>query len=88
MKKRNAGFKVDYTKMLNEAGTRFKHIRLKRGISLEELHDATGIEIDLLEKMEVGEHDLSLKQLLILCHCYQVEIGDILDGLPDSELLL
>lgn len=70
--------------------TKLKQVRMKSGLSQEELAEKIEIEIDKLRECEEGlisTNDLNLKTLLLLCKILSCFLDDLIDDERVLELL-
>ncbi len=66
--------------MAGEIAERIKDLREIAEVSLDELSEATGISVSLLEKYESGELEVPMGELSDIAKYYNVEMTDILSG--------
>lgn len=67
---------------LENVGTRLGQIRARRGITLAELSESTGISKSTLSRLENGQRRPSLELLLPLAQAYRVPLDELV-GAPD-----
>lgn len=65
---------------LDAVGTRLKHLRLRRDITLTTLAAETGISTSTLSRLEAGLRRPTLEQLLPLARYYGVTIDSLVDA--------
>jgi transcriptional regulator with XRE-family HTH domain len=70
------------TTVLADVGSRLKRARTKRGVTLTELADETGISKSTLSRLESGQRKPSLELLLPIAEAHQVPL-DVLVGVPE-----
>ncbi|MFJ1701818.1 helix-turn-helix domain-containing protein [Kitasatospora sp. NPDC088346] len=71
-----------YRAVLEEVAPRLRRLRAKRGLTLAELSDATGISKSTLSRLESGQRRPSLELLLPLAGAYRVPLDDLV-GAPE-----
>jgi transcriptional regulator with XRE-family HTH domain len=59
-------------------GARLREARKRRGYSLSETAEATGISTGFLSLVENGKHDITISRLLRLVRCYEVSLAELL----------
>jgi transcriptional regulator with XRE-family HTH domain len=67
---------------LEQVGPRLKQLRLRRGVTLTALAEATGISKSTLSRLETGQRRASLELLLPLARTYRVPLDDLV-GAPE-----
>jgi transcriptional regulator with XRE-family HTH domain len=71
-----------------ELGRRLRALRRKRGHSLGEVAEKTGISKSFLSLVEVGNSDISVGRLMRLTSFYDADLTDILPSLQSSSPLI
>lgn len=69
--------------VLAGVGPRLKRVRERRGLTLAELSEATGISKSTLSRLENGERKPSLELLLPIARTHRVPLDEIV-GAPDT----
>jgi transcriptional regulator with XRE-family HTH domain len=69
------------TAALAEVGPRLRRVRRQRGVTLEELAEATGISKSTLSRLESGQRKPSLELLLPISAAHQVPLDELV-GAP------
>ncbi|GAA3425558.1 XRE family transcriptional regulator [Streptosporangium nondiastaticum] len=67
---------------LAQVGSRLKRIRTRRGVTLAELAEATGISKSTLSRLEAGQRRPSLELLLPIAQAHQVPLDELV-GAPE-----
>ena len=75
----------DTDRTLDAVGPRLKELRQRRGITLNELADETGISISTLSRLEAGLRRPTLEQLLPLARAYSVTLDELVDAPPTGD---
>ena len=75
----------DTDRTLDAVGPRLKALRQRRGITLNELADETGISISTLSRLEAGLRRPTLEQLLPLARSYGVTLDELIDAPPTGD---
>lgn len=70
---------------LDAVGPRLKHLRLRRGITLSDLAEETGISTSTLSRLEAGLRRPTLEQLLPLARAYGVTLDELVDAPPTGD---
>ena len=72
-------------------GIRVKQLRLAQGLTLAELSKRTGLKEQYLNRVEKGEHQVTLKNLQVVATGLGVQPGDLLEievpGQNENRLL-
>jgi len=68
---------------LERIGPRLQGLRARRGVTLAEVSEATGISKSTLSRLETGQRRPSLELLLPLAHVYRVSLDDLV-GAPET----
>jgi transcriptional regulator with XRE-family HTH domain len=63
--------------VLEQVAGRLKDVRTRRGLTLAEVTEATGISKSTLSRLETGQRRPTLELLLALSHVYRVPLGDL-----------
>ncbi|MFF5210145.1 helix-turn-helix domain-containing protein [Streptosporangium sp. NPDC000396] len=71
----------DDTAILASVGPRLRALRKKRGTTLTQLAETTGISTSTLSRLESGERRVTLELLLPLARAYQVPLDELV-GAP------
>ena len=70
------------SKALADVGARLKRVRTRRGATLAELSEATGISKSTLSRLESGQRKPSLELLLPIAQAHQVPLDELV-GAPE-----
>jgi transcriptional regulator with XRE-family HTH domain len=70
---------------LGAFGPRLKNLRLRRGITLTDLAEETGISTSTLSRLEAGLRRPTLEQLLPLARAYGVTLDELVDAPPTGD---
>jgi transcriptional regulator with XRE-family HTH domain len=70
---------------LDAVGPRLKRLRLRRGVTLTELAEGTGISASTLSRLEAGLRRPTLEQLLPLARVYGVTLDELVDAPPTGD---
>jgi transcriptional regulator with XRE-family HTH domain len=65
---------------LDAVGPRLKRLRLRRGITLADLSEQTGISVSTLSRLEAGLRRPTLEQLLPLASAYGATLDELVDA--------
>ncbi|MFK3676555.1 helix-turn-helix domain-containing protein [Microbacterium sp. NPDC090218] len=68
---------------LEQVGPRLQALRARRGVTLAEVAEATGISRSTLSRLETGQRRPSLELLLPLARMYRVSLDDLV-GAPET----
>ena len=68
--------------VLAEVGPRLRRLRARRGVTLTQLAEATGISKSTLSRLETGQRKPSLELLLPLAEAHQVPLDELV-GAPE-----
>jgi transcriptional regulator with XRE-family HTH domain len=63
--------------VLEQVAGRLKSVRTRRGLTLAEVTEATGISKSTLSRLETGQRRPTLELLLALSHVYRVPLGEL-----------
>lgn len=80
---RENGPSVDWREALAQVAGRLRQLRRRRGLTLAQVAEATGISVSTLSRLESGSRRPALDVLLPLAQAYQVPL-DHLVGAPES----
>lgn len=67
--------------VLNAVGPRLRALRIRRGVTLAELAETTGISVSTLSRLESGQRRATLELLLPLARAHGVPLDDLV-GAP------
>ncbi len=70
---------------VNAVGPRLKSLRLRRGATLSDLADETGISVSTLSRLEAGLRRPTLEQLLPLARAHGVTLDELVDAPPTGD---
>ena len=70
---------------LDAVGRRLKQLRQRRGITLSDLSEETGISTSTLSRLEAGLRRPTLEQLLPLARAYGVTLDELVDAPPTGN---
>jgi transcriptional regulator with XRE-family HTH domain len=73
----------EFVSVLAQVGPRLKRVRERRGMTLAELSEATGISKSTLSRLENGDRKPSLELLLPIARTHQVPLDELV-GAPDT----
>ncbi|MBW7882861.1 MAG: helix-turn-helix domain-containing protein [Caldilineaceae bacterium] len=62
----------------NRVSQVLRQLRATRGLSYDQVKEQTGISLQVLYDVEYRDRRLTLEELRLLAHCYDVGINDIL----------
>ncbi|MEW2357199.1 XRE family transcriptional regulator [Spirillospora sp. NPDC029432] len=68
--------------VLAKVGPRLRELRAKRGITLSDLSEATGISVSTLSRLESGGRKATLELLLPIARAHQVPLDELV-GAPE-----
>lgn len=71
--------------LLASVGPRLRALRRKRGTTLAQLAEATGISVSTLSRLESGERKATLELLLPLVRAYQVPLDELVGAPPVGD---
>lgn len=66
--------------VLASVGPRLRALRLRRGMTLAQLAETTGISVSTLSRLESGGRKPTLELLLPLARAYQVPLDELIDA--------
>jgi transcriptional regulator with XRE-family HTH domain len=72
---------MDHDPVLDAVGPRLRSLRQRRGTTLAELSEATGISVSTLSRLESGGRKPTLELLLALARAHQVPLDELV-GAP------
>jgi transcriptional regulator with XRE-family HTH domain len=75
----------DETAALAAVGPRLRALRQRRGTTLTQLADATGISVSTLSRLESGGRRPTLELLLPLARAHQVSLDELVDAPPTGD---
>jgi transcriptional regulator with XRE-family HTH domain len=70
---------------LDAVGPRLKQLRQRRGVTLNDLSEETGISTSTLSRLEAGLRRPTLEQLLPLARAYGVTLDELVDAPPTGN---
>src|SRR5688572_33054983 len=70
---------------LGAFGPRLKNLRLRRGITLTDLAEETGISTSTLSRLEAGLRRPTLEQLLPLARAHGLTLDELVDAPPTGN---
>jgi transcriptional regulator with XRE-family HTH domain len=70
----------DLKTVLTAVGPRLRSLRQRRGSTLAQISDATGISVSTLSRLESGQRRPTLELLLPLARAYQVPLDELVDA--------
>src|SRR4051812_37167817 len=65
--------------VLVAVGPRLRALRRRRGTTLGQLSEATGISVSTLSRLESGRRRPTLELLLLLARAHQVQLDELVD---------
>ena len=71
--------------MLDAVGPRLRAIRQRRGATLAELSETTGISVSTLSRLESGGRRPTLELLLALARAHQVPLDELVGAPPTGD---
>lgn len=71
---------ADIAAVLDRVGSRLKRLRVRRGMTLTGVAEATGISKSTLSRLEIGQRRPTLELLLALSQTYRVPLEDLVDA--------
>ena len=75
----------DLAETLGGVGPRLRELRRRRGTTLAELSDATGISTSTLSRLESGGRRPTLELLLPLARAHGVQLDELVGGPPTGD---
>ena len=76
---------MDHDPVLYTVGPRLRSIRQRRGATLAELSEATGISVSTLSRLESGGRKPTLELLLALARAHQVPLDELVGAPPPGD---
>jgi transcriptional regulator with XRE-family HTH domain len=73
---------MEHDPVLDSVGPRLRALRQRRGSTLAELSEATGISVSTLSRLEGGGRKPTLELLLALARAYQVSLDEFVSAPP------
>jgi transcriptional regulator with XRE-family HTH domain len=70
----------DLKTVLSAVGPRLRSLRQRRGSTLAQISDETGISVSTLSRLESGQRRPTLELLLPLARAYQVPLDELVDA--------
>ncbi|GGT08345.1 helix-turn-helix domain-containing protein [Nonomuraea spiralis] len=71
--------------VLRAVGPRLRALRQRRGVTLAQLAEATGISVSTLSRLESGGRRPTLELLLSLARAHQVPLDELIDAPPTGD---
>jgi transcriptional regulator with XRE-family HTH domain len=71
--------------VLDAVGPRLRALRQKRGVTLAQLSESTGISVSTLSRLESGQRRPTLELLLLLSRAHQVPLDELVDAPPAGD---
>ncbi|HZZ52151.1 MAG TPA: XRE family transcriptional regulator [Pseudonocardia sp.] len=78
-------FDPQLTAVLDAVGTRLRELRKRRGTTLAQLSDSTGISVSTLSRLESGQRRPTLELLLPLARAHQVQLDELVGAPPTGD---
>lgn len=69
-------------------GQNIKKLRLEKGITLQDVSDATGLSVSFLSLVENGKSGISLANLQKILKCYDTSVHDFIDDTGNDKKVL
>lgn len=79
------GTLVSTAETLAAVGPRLRALRQKRGVTLADLAEATGISVSTLSRLESGQRRATLQLLLPLAQAHRVPLDDLVGAPPTGD---
>src|SRR5437764_12725734 len=76
---------MDHDPVLDAVGPRLRSIRQRRGATLAELSESTGISVSTLSRLESGGRRPTLELLLALARAHQVPLDELVGAPPPGD---
>ena len=76
---------MDHDPALDAVGPRLRSIRQRRGATLAELSETTGISVSTLSRLESGGRRPTLELLLPLARAHQVPLDELVGAPPPGD---
>jgi len=74
--------------ILVDVGSRVRGVREKRGLSLEDIFQRTGIQVDVLDRIEAGEMAPPLGTIIKLAKALEMKMGYFISGEEDRPFTI
>ncbi|HVQ91911.1 MAG TPA: helix-turn-helix domain-containing protein [Mycobacteriales bacterium] len=74
-----------FDQVLGAVGPRLRALRQRRGATLAQLAQATGISVSTLSRLESGQRRPTLELLLPLARAHQVALDELVDAPPTGD---
>ena len=71
---------MDFDGVLEAVGPRLRALRKRRGVTLAQLAETTGISVSTLSRLESGQRRPTLELLLPLARAHQVPLDELVDA--------
>lgn len=71
--------------VLDAVGPRLRALRRRRGTTLGQLSELTGISVSTLSRLESGQRKPTLELLLPLARAHQVQLDELVDAPPTGD---
>lgn len=75
----------DLDDVLQAVGPRLRELRKRRGATLGQLAETTGISVSTLSRLESGQRRPTLELLLPLARAHQVQLDELVDAPPTGD---
>jgi transcriptional regulator with XRE-family HTH domain len=85
MSEEASGVDPQLTAVLDAVGTRLRELRKRRGTTLAQLSDSTGISVSTLSRLESGQRRPTLELLLPLARAHQVQLDELVGAPPTGD---
>ena len=72
-------------KSLELIGKKIRELRLKQGFSQEELADSAGVARAYMGRVERGEQNISIQNLIKIALALKLEVGDLIPPIKDLK---
>src|SRR3954471_20989995 len=82
---RSSNRAMDHDPVLDAVGPRLRTIRQRRGATLAELSETTGISVSTLSRLESGGRRPTLELLLALARAHAVTLEELVDSQPTRD---
>ena len=76
---------MDHDPVLDAVGPRLRSLRQRRGTTLAELSEATGISVSTLSRLESGGRKPTLELLLALARAHQVPLDELVGAAAPGD---
>ncbi len=74
--------------MTNDIGKKLKELRKKRGLTLRELSEVSGLSIGFLSQLERNKCTIAVDSLAIIANCLETKISYFIEEGTDGDSLL